>query len=368
LQSKHNLRDPPELVLCMCAIFFATYAAFALSIYGFALWFIQPPSVDRFIEPPARMETIPMASVELESIHVETVALSVSEAPEHDRIYTILVAGEDIGGLTDVIMLVSFNVTERTINVLSIPRDTMVNVPWAGRRINSIRNLYRRLPQDFDHYIYALTDHVERIVGFPVDHWITVDLGSFITLVNAIPGDGIYFNVPQRMSYRDPYQGLTIDLQPGYQYLCGYQAMQLVRYRRYRTGDIQRNQVQQNFLRALSGQLLENPSILIVDDLIRIFRDNVDTSLTLRNLAFFAMEFLRMESEDIRFHVVDSSVANIADNVGGRSMVTLHVDPWITLINTYMNPLPWNIYAEDVELLTRHPDTGALFTTNGAPF
>jgi len=353
----------------VCSIFLFGGAVFVLCFYGLAAWFISPPVVYRPTAPPVRIETVPTVMPELEVVPVRQMALPAPvPEPEYDRIYTVLVAGEDVGGNTDVIMLVTFNVTEQSINVLSIPRDTAIDVPWPNQRINSIQNLYRNLPQEYDHYIYALVDQVERIVGFPVDHWINVDLDGFIALVDAIPGDGIYFNVPQRMSYRDPHQGLRIDLQPGYQYLNGYQAMQLVRFRGYRSGDIQRIQVQQDFLQVLSDQLLQNQSILMVDDLIRIFQNNVDTSLTLRNLAYFAVEFLQMESENIRFHAVDASVANIFDTINGRSMVTLSIEPWVALINEHMNPLPWDIYAEDLELLTRDPATGQLFTTNGVQF
>jgi len=263
-------------------------------------------------------------------------------------------------------MVVLFDTIAGSIDVLTIPRDTIVNVPWGLKKLNSYQNLHGLLPDDYDHYIYALRDGVEKLVGFPADFWITVDLDGFISLVDAI--GGVDFDVPQRMVYSDPVQDLFINLQPGMQRLDGYHAMHLVRFRNYITGDIERIQMQHAFLDAMADQLISARGLLAIDDLLRVFRDNVETDLTLRNLAFFASEFLRLDPADIRFHSVDSSLANISDSVGGISYVSLFVEPWVELLNTYMNPFTWDIQAEDLEILTRDPATRQFFTTNGAPW
>ena len=53
--------------------------------------------------------------------------------------YTVLVLGRDTGGggNCDTMMLASYNVTDQKLTVLNIPRDTMVNVPWDIKKINS---------------------------------------------------------------------------------------------------------------------------------------------------------------------------------------------------------------------------------------
>jgi len=239
-------------------------------------------------------------------------------------------------------------------------------VPWGLKKINSIQHMHRYLPYNYTHYIYALRDEVANLVGYTTDHWITLDLGGFVTLVDAL--GGVEIEVPQRMLYSDPCQGLRIDLQPGLQRLNGRQAEGLIRFRNYADGDISRIRMQHAFLEALGDQLLSARGLLAIDDLLRIFRDNVETDLTLRNLAFFASEFMRLDPENIRFHTVDRSMANIGDRVNGISYVTLFVEPWVEMINRYMNPFNFEIYAEDLEILTRDRQTGQFFTTNGAPW
>ena len=54
--------------------------------------------------------------------------------------YTVLILGRDTGGggNTDTMLLASYDVTNQKATVMSIPRDTMVNVSWDIKRINSV--------------------------------------------------------------------------------------------------------------------------------------------------------------------------------------------------------------------------------------
>ncbi|MCL2569497.1 MAG: LCP family protein [Oscillospiraceae bacterium] len=364
---KNETTSRLEKALGALTIVLSSVAFLMVGAYGFLLWYIEPPEVDRpqVVRPPiaAHTPTHTGGASGGDSITLP----SLGEDGWRRDVYTILIAGEDDGfGGNDVIMVVLFDVGRGSMDVLSIPRDTIVNVPWGLKKINSVQHLYRQLPGNYDRYIYALSGVVERMVGFPIDHWVTLDLYGFVALVDAI--GGVYFDVPRRMFYSDPEQGLLINLHPGYQRLDGASAEGLVRFRNYAEGDIQRIRVQHDFLRALSSQLLQARNILVLDDLVRIFRDNVETDLTLRNLLWFATEFLQMDSANIRFHSVDSTMANINDHVNGISYVSLFVEPWLELLNTYMNPFTWPIEAEHLEILTRDPRTGQFFTTNGAPF
>ena len=358
----------------MFATLTACLALLTVSAYAAVFWFLEPPEVDRApvqreaLAAPQLGDLQEMAEVDADGNIVFLPPVSpLAGDGWRPGVYTILIAGEDDGfGGNDVIMVVLFDTHRGEVDVLSIPRDTIVNVPWGIKKLNSYQHLYRLLPEAHDHYIYALRDGVEKLIGYQTDFWITVDLDGFSALVDAI--GGVDFYVPQRMVYSDPEQGLFINLQPGVQRLTGQQAEGLVRFRTFPSGDIQRIQTQHAFLGALADQLLSARGLLAIDDLLRTFRDHVETDLTLRNLAFFATEFLRMDHSNIRFHSVDAQTANIADHVNGISYVSLFVEPWVELLNRYMNPFTWEIRAGDLEILTRDPVTGQFFTTNGAPW
>ena len=335
-------------MLRVFAIIAACFACLAISAFGFGVWFASAPVAER-VSTLSQGETLDV----------------LEEEAWRSGVHTILLAGEDDGfGGNDVIMVALLDTTARSLDVLSIPRDTLVDVPWELKKINSIQHLYRQLPDEHEHYIYALRDEVAKLIGYPTDHWITLDLNGFVALVDAI--GGIEVDVPRRMAYSDPEQGLWIDLQPGLQRLDGTQAMGLVRFRSYADGDISRMQMQHVFLGALADQLLSVRNLLRAHDLAGVFRDHVTTDLSLRNLAFFASALMRLEPENIRFHSVDENVANIADNVNGISYVTLYAEPWTEMINRYMNPFTFEIVPEDLEIPTWDSQARQFFTTNGA--
>ena len=373
---KSNTTSKAEKAFKMLSISLALLSVLIFSAYGAVLWFIEPPQpgVGQMTRPP--QHTVHLtgsgggSSETGESQNTEHITIprpDVEEGVWRNGVFSVLILGEDDGfGGPDVIMLALFDTNVPSLDVLSIPRDTVVNVPWGLKKINSVQAFFRQLPGDHPHYVDAMAEQVGKLVGHIPQNWITLDLRGFINLVDAI--GGVEFYVPQNMVYNDPYQDLVINLQRGLQRLNGNQAMQLVRFRSFPTGDIARIGVQQDFLAALSEQLLSMQALLAMNDLIRIFVDNVETDMTFRNLAFFAYELLRLDAENIRFHAVDASIANISDSVNGVSYVTLYVEPWLRLINSYMNPFTWQILAEDLEILTRNLQDGQFFTTNGAEF
>ena len=54
--------------------------------------------------------------------------------------YTVLILGRDTGGggNTDTMLLASYDVTNQKATVMSFPRDTLVNVGWDVKKINSV--------------------------------------------------------------------------------------------------------------------------------------------------------------------------------------------------------------------------------------
>ena len=134
--------------------------------------------------------------------------------------YTVLVLGRDTGGggNTDTMLLASYDVTNQKATVMSIPRDTMVNVPWDVKKINSVYNYYG----GGDKGIKALYKEISQLVGFEPDYQVVVEWEAVGAIVEAI--GGVYFDVPYNMDYHDRYQDLVIEQEKGYRKLnraCG---------------------------------------------------------------------------------------------------------------------------------------------------
>ncbi|MCL2562811.1 MAG: LCP family protein [Oscillospiraceae bacterium] len=263
------------------------------------------------------------------------------------EIFTIVVAGQDgpgAFGRTDTLMVVSVDTGDGgSVNVVNIPRDTMADVSWNPRRINSVLPITRSADR--------LVDEVERMIGFRPDGYVIVDLDAFEALVDTI--GGVEFNVPIRMLYSDPYDDppLFIDLHPGYQHLNGARALQLVRFRAgYTDADIGRIRTQQAFLGAVAAELLQIRNVTRIGDLVRIFVDYVDTDLTVGNLIWFATEMMYTDSENVNFHTLPGQYDAW---IGGVSYVILDLDEWLEMVNAYLNPLPVPVTEDNVRVVTR---------------
>ena len=132
--------------------------------------------------------------------------------------YTILAYGvdNDAGG-SDTNMLVRFDAENKKIDVVSLPRDTLMS---NGHKLNSSYN---------NGGTEKLRSNIEDMLGVPVDFYVSVDLKGFIALIDQI--GGVDFDVPEDMDYDDPYQDLHIHFKKGLQHLSGQQSMEVVRFR-----------------------------------------------------------------------------------------------------------------------------------------
>ncbi|MBR2894166.1 MAG: LCP family protein, partial [Oscillospiraceae bacterium] len=99
-----------------------------------------------------------------------------------EGVYTFLLVGTDKGdGNTDTIMVASYDTVKQTVNVMSIPRDTMINESWDIKKINSV---YSRTGSSID----ALSNRVKKLIGFKPDFYVKVDLSMFVELVDLVGG------------------------------------------------------------------------------------------------------------------------------------------------------------------------------------
>lgn len=141
--------------------------------------------------------------------------------------YTFLIVGLDkVGNNTDTIMLARFDTDENTLNVVSLPRDTLINSQQSVKKINSVYP--GSINTGGDGYT-ALADAVEMMLGFRVDNIVVIDLKAAEEIVDTI--GGVEFDVPVNMNYDDAAQDLHIHINKGLQTLNGEQAVQVLRFR-----------------------------------------------------------------------------------------------------------------------------------------
>lgn len=151
---------------------------------------------------------------------------------------------EDYSGLTDTIVLAQLR-PDGTTRLLSIPRDTWVNVPDYGwGKINGAN------PHGGPE---TLVSTVQSLTGIQVDAYVLLSLNAMRAMTTA--AGGVTLDVAQDMKYDDNAGKLHIDLQAGRQHLNGMEAEGYLRFRHDNLGDIGRVARQQNFLGALLGKI-----------------------------------------------------------------------------------------------------------------
>lgn len=254
--------------------------------------------------------------------------------------YNILLYGvdNDAGG-SDTNMLMRFDAVNKTVDVVSLPRDTLMS---NGRKLNSSYN---------NGGTEKLRSNIEDMLGVPVDFYVSVDLKGFITLIDQI--DGVDFDVPEDMDYDDPYQDLHIHFKKGLQHLNGQQAMEVVRFRHNNdnTGyggqqDLGRIGTQQAFLKTVAQKLMKLEN---VPAMAETFLKYVKTDLTLGNLIWLANQALSMGGMDaISFATLPGDGAGWYK---GMSVYALDPEQVLEMTNSMLNPYATDITADDQNIL-----------------
>lgn len=250
---------------------------------------------------------------------------------------TFLIAGTDADGTrTDTIMTGCYNSELEELTLVSIPRDTLVEVDdetynlmrahypepgQHGMKINALHHYGTSTDDENDDRQLGLSflkKWVENEAGTDIDYVVRVNFEAFTYLIDSI--GGIEYDVPIRMYYK--CDDLMIDLQPGFQTLNGEQAEGLVRFRHdYVNGDIGRVEQQQAFMKALIKQLANKDTIFgNLNSYITTFFKYIDTDMTITDAVKFATVFKNFNTDNVVTYTLPGEVGSLYGISGGYVM------------------------------------------------
>lgn len=188
------------------------------------------------------------------------------------------IEGEDkhkpTGKRTDTMILCKFNFETGDITMLSIPRDSRVNIRGRKEKEKIAHAHSYGGP-------YLAMKTVKDFLDIDLKYYVTVDYLAVKEIVNAI--GGVKIDVPARMYHSDPTDKppLLIDFQPGLQELDGEDSIKFLRYRDKVKGDISRVENQQLFMKEFIKQVLKPKNILALPKIAKTYFDYVDTNIPL---------------------------------------------------------------------------------------
>ncbi len=180
---------------------------------------------------------------------------------------------------SDALILATLNNKDKTVKLVSIPRDSYVYIPEVDYE---------------DKITHAMThggtkttiETVEDLLEVPVDYYVKMNFNAFIDVVDAL--DGIYANVPYDHLEKDENDAYTIQLEEGYQKLDGRSALALARTRKL-DNDIERGKRQQEILGSILKRASSASSFTKYGDVIDAVGENMKTDMTFDEMkSFFA--------------------------------------------------------------------------------
>jgi LCP family protein required for cell wall assembly len=197
---------------------------------------------------------------------------------------------EGLNDRTDTIILLSIDNERKKARLLSIPRDTRIEMkPGAYDKINAA-------------YVYGGVDlakqATEELVGTRIDRYAAISFDGVVELIDMV--GGVDVDVPVRMYV--PLEG--IDLQKGPQTLNGRDALAYMRYRDTSGGDMDRMARQQEVLVTLAKDMLKLGQL---PNLTRYFEAALrimDTDLTLNEMTAVASVSVQLMEQGIETYVL----------------------------------------------------------------
>ena len=213
----------------------------------------------------------------------------------------ILAMGVDRNNLTDTIMLASFDIDNKLIDIISIPRDTYYyrGPGYIDKAHHKINAAYRGNP------VNTAMAVSEVLMNIPINYYVLLSYTGVANIIDEI--GGVPMDIPFHMKYNDPYAkpALHIDIEAGYQVLDGKKSVEFLRFRQankgsgnrgYPDGDLGRIKAQQEFIKSAIKQSIG----LNLPKIVKSAFDNIESDISIRTALYLASKAIGIDSGNIR--------------------------------------------------------------------
>lgn len=210
---------------------------------------------------------------------------------------------------TDAVLLVSMNLDQHKLSLISIPRDSLVYVPNVKGvyKLNGAVNCAPTLEEGFEKTCGAVS---WLLGGIPINGYIAVDVPAMVALGDAI--GGVDFDLDMS------YGGEGRYYHEGFQHLDGQGIMDYVRARKNATkgsNDLGRNDRQRRMIQAIIDKIRKNPALINpVTDAITGGELNLYTNITLSDIASFGLGLLGADMSQAKTYGLDGKYRTFTFN------------------------------------------------------
>ncbi len=259
-------------------------------------------------------------------------------------------AGHDGAYLTDSMMVVIVDPSQKTLALLSLPRDAWVPILFDGQKpvYNKLNTAYA-FGKDSSLYTNRLPrykggqgagtlsmDTVSRILGIPVSYYLGLDFAGFKEAINTV--GGVDVDIPDSFSAEYPANDdpsidpswKVVRFRKGVEHMNGERAIEYSRARETidnisEGSDFARSRRQRLIMEAFKTKLLTPEGLMHVPQLLALASGHVDTNYSLPSVTQFAQ--LAMDWRNVRFYQAALTNANyLTDTTGPEGTYILVPD------------------------------------------
>ncbi|OAB30110.1 transcriptional regulator [Paenibacillus macquariensis subsp. defensor] len=212
--------------------------------------------------------------------------------------------------LTDVMMVATFNPDTKSATVVSIPRDTRIELD--GYKVRKANAYYPTFLEAEKKSGITAQDEMKQMftkyLGLPIDYVTVINFQGFSDVVDAL--GGVDVNISMDMCYKDTADGTDIDLKKGPAELKGEDALGYVRYRHSGPGckprtkesdDFSRNERQNEVLHALIDQMQTFSGATKIGSVLDAVKDNMETDLEKAQLKNIIATYWNISKSNVKF-------------------------------------------------------------------
>lgn len=231
---------------------------------------------------------------------------------ESERVNFLFVGSAD--GLTDTLMVGSYDMKNQLVDLISVPRDTYYPRPGYNGAWSKINSIYHSKQGGMAEVAAAVSDVLD---GMPIHYYLMVDYEGVANIVDAI--GGVRFNVPFHMKYDDSTKGqeLHIDIPQGEQLITKENVVEFLRFRQtnpwhkrngykdYGTMDVGRMETHQAFMKEAFKQSIGTRFPKVVSAVM----DNVESDLDMEMVWKLVSKAQELDSSAIQSHTLPGEPA-----------------------------------------------------------
>jgi LCP family protein required for cell wall assembly len=217
---------------------------------------------------------------------------------------------------TDTNIVVTINLEEQTVDMISIPRDSFVPIAHRGGgkdKFNSAFGYGYRYgdgeDKEEDGFKYLMDTASELLGDIPLHYYVAVDMDVVVEVVDAI--GGVEMEVPIDLYRRHGRDRSKIIVDKGFQRLDGHDLLYYARYRHFPRGDIDRVENQQKILMATFDSLKKSNMFSSLPKIYQSVQKNLITNLNLNQIAALALFGKNMDKENINTHTMPGDFGNL---------------------------------------------------------